>query len=203
VSHAAFAHTVVDSRGGPIIEESVGGRTFRVHASAFWQVHREAPAAFVSTVSEFADLSAGESLADLYSGSGLFAGCLAAAVGESGRVVAVESVVDAVRDARRSLSDLPHVELVTADVNRWLAENTEVFDVVVLDPPRAGLGLASVPDVARAARRSLVYVACEPSALARDCAALAGHGWRLTRLRCLDAFPMTSHLECIALFERA
>lgn len=202
VSHTPTDHTVVDSRGGPITSESVKGRTFRIHASSFWQVHRGAPASLVDAVASYATLSAGESVADLYSGSGLFSGCLAPEVGEQGRVVAVESAVDAVRDARRSLADLPQVELVTADVADWLVGNRDVFDVVLLDPPRAGLGLNSVPHLARAARRAIVYVACESSALARDCAALRGQGWDMTSLTCLDLFPMTHHVESVALFVR-
>jgi tRNA/tmRNA/rRNA uracil-C5-methylase (TrmA/RlmC/RlmD family) len=75
-------------------------------------------------------------------------------------------------------------------------------DVVVLDPPRTGAGREVVAQVASLGARAVAYVACDPAALARDTAYLAEHGYTLQALRAFDAFPMTHHLECIALFER-
>lgn len=197
-------HVVVDPRNGPMIDEKVLDRTWHIHAGSFWQVHKRAPETFVRAVRDFASLNSGESLLDLYSGAGLFAASLAQDVGEDGHVVAVESSIDAVRDARRSCSDLPQLDLVTSDVSKWVnAHQNEKFDVVVLDPPRSGAGMANVALVAAMAKRAIVYVACEPSALGRDTAVLRQAGWQLTGLRGFDAFPMTSHVECIALFEPA
>ena len=193
-------HVVVDKRGGPWLEERVIDRKWRIHAGSFWQVHKDAPATFVSRVREFSSLRAGDSLLDLYAGSGLFAANLTEDVGESGTVVAVESSVDAVRDARRSCSDLPQLELVTADVARWVTNCDERFTVVVLDPPRAGAGLNVINRVAQIAQKAIVYVACDPSALGRDTKYLAEAGWTLQRIVAYDAFPMTSHVECIARF---
>lgn len=196
-------NVVVDPRNGPIIDEQVFDRRWHIHAASFWQVHKHAPEVFVETVRDFALLQPNETLLDLYSGAGLFAASLAKDVGDNGEVIAVESGIDAVRDARRSCSDLPQLDLITADVTKWLnANSSEKFDVIILDPPRAGAGQANVATVAGMAERAIVYVACEPSALARDTAVLIEHGWHLTRLRAFDAFPMTSHVECIALFTR-
>jgi len=195
-------HVVVDARGGPWLDEVVDTRTWRIHASSFWQVHKDAPAKFVEVVRGMASLQQGESVLDLYSGSGLFAASLASDVGESGDVVAVESSIDAVRDARRSCSDLSQLELITSDVAKWVAQCDEEFDVVVLDPPRAGAGLNVISDVARLAKRSVVYVACDPSSLGRDTKYLSDLGWTMTSLVGLDAFPMTAHVECIARFTR-
>ena len=195
-------HVVVDPRNGPMVDEKVFDRTWHIHAGSFWQVHKAAPETFVAAVRNFAVLNPGESLLDLYSGAGLFAASLAKEVGDDGQVVAVESSIDAVRDARRSCSDLPQLDLVTSDVSKWVnAHQSEQFDVVVLDPPRSGAGMANVALVAGMAKRAIVYVACEPSALGRDTAVLRDAGWKLTGLRGFDAFPMTSHVECIALFE--
>jgi len=196
-------HVVVDPRNGPIVDEQVHGRTWHIHAASFWQVNERAPETFVSTVREMADLRPGESLLDLYSGAGLFAASLAADVGPSDEVIAVESSVDAVRDARRSCSDIAQLQLVTADVNRWvLANSKELFDVVVLDPPRAGAGIETVGLISHMAKQRIIYVACEPSALARDTAVLLSMGWHLEKLVAYDAFPMTAHVETIALFMR-
>jgi len=197
-------HVVVDGRGGPWLDERVGDRSWRIHASSFWQVHKDAPEVFVDAVRKFAALQPGQSVLDLYAGSGLFAASLCGDVGERGSVVAVESSIDAVRDARRSCSDLPQIDLVTADVNKWLSANkNEKFDVVVLDPPRAGAGAAVIEKVAQMAKYAIVYVACDPSSLARDTALLANEGWTLRKLRGFDAFPMTSHVECVAAFVRS
>ena len=154
-------------------------------------------------VLRLARVAAGDTVLDLYSGAGLFAGCIAAAEPGVAEVVAVESSIDAVRDARRSLSDLGTVTLVTADVPSWLGEHAaDVFDVVVADPPRAGVGQESARIMAAMARRAIVYVACEPSSLARDTQILRECGWELRILTAFDAFPMTSHVECVALFTR-
>jgi len=193
-------HVVVDQRGGPWLDEKVAHRKWRIHAKSFWQIHEGAPEAFVEVVRSMAGLRPGESLLDLYSGSALFAASLASDVGEKGTVVAVESAIDPVRDARRSCSDLPQLDLVTSDVAKWVKANTEQFDVVVLDPPRAGAGLDVIEAIGKLARRSIIYVACEPSALARDTRVLLDQGWQLDRLEGFDAFPMTSHVECFALF---
>lgn len=197
-------HVVVDPRNGPMVDEKVFDRVWHIHAGSFWQVHKSAPETFVAAVRDFAQLRTGETLLDLYSGAGLFAASLAQDVGETGQVVAVESSIDAVRDARRSCSDLPQLELVTSDVSKWVTTHQhDAFDVVVLDPPRSGAGMANVALVAAMAKRAIVYVACEPSALARDTAVLREAGWQMTGLRGFDAFPMTSHVECIAVFEPA
>ena len=116
--------------------------------------------------------------------------------------MAVESVIDSMRDARRSCSDLPQMDLITADVSKWITQIDEDFEVVILDPPRAGAGLEVITELDRITKRAIVYVACEPSALGRDAKYLADTGWSMTQLVGLDAFPMTGHVECIALFER-
>jgi tRNA/tmRNA/rRNA uracil-C5-methylase (TrmA/RlmC/RlmD family) len=197
---------LVDQRGGPWLDEIVEDRKWRIHAGSFWQVHKKAPEVFVRTVREMAQLAAGDSLLDLYSGAGLFAACLAKDVTSSGSIIAVESSIDAVRDARRSCSDLANLELVTADVSKWLrvnsATNKDRFKVVILDPPRTGAGEEVISAIADCARETIVYVACDPAALGRDTGYLAQHGWQLIELVGFDAFPNTSHVECIAKFTK-
>jgi tRNA/tmRNA/rRNA uracil-C5-methylase (TrmA/RlmC/RlmD family) len=197
---------LVDQRGGPWLDEVVEDRRWRIHAGSFWQVHKKAPEVFVNTVRKMAQLGAGDTLLDLYSGAGLFAACLAKDVTSAGTVIAVESSIDAVRDARRSCSDLANLELITADVAKWLRDNRSAnkdrFKVVILDPPRTGAGADVIAAIADCAKETIVYVACDPAALGRDTGYLAQHGWRLIELVGLDAFPNTSHVECIAKFSR-
>ncbi len=167
--------------------------------SGFWQVHPAAADTLVSAVLDGLEPRPGERVADLYSGVGLFSGALAARVGPTGHVVAVESDPVAVADAAVNLADLPQVALVADRVDRALeADAVGGRDLVVLDPPRTGARREVVAAVAALAPRAVAYVACDPAALARDIAFFAGEGYVLQSLRAFDLFPMTHHVECVA-----
>lgn len=182
--------------------------TYRVSAAGFWQVHREAPALLAARVLEAVGDVTGATVLDLYSGAGLFSTPLAAAVGPQGRLVAVEGDEQAVRDARRNAHGLPQVELHAGDVldvltgRRGSAPPTAAADVVVLDPPRTGAGRRVLDAVASLAPRRIVYVACDPAALARDVALLGERGWSHVTVRGYDLFPMTHHVEAVAVLDR-
>ena len=183
----------------------VAGRqyTWRVAGDGFWQVHRGAPAALAGAVLDAVGPVVGEQVVDLYSGAGLFAVPLADEVGPGGRVVALEGDARAAQDARRNLHDRGHVDLHLGGVRDVLASGVvERADVVVLDPPRVGAGRAVIESVAALAPRRVVYVACDPAALARDVGYLGGLGYPMSGLRAFDLFPMTHHVECVATFDR-
>lgn len=198
---------VVERRGrtsydGPrVLHERAAGRGWEVTGSGFWQVHPGAAAALVAAVLEALGPRPGEQALDLYSGVGLFSGTIAERLGESGRVIAVEGDRVAVEDARRNLADLPQVEHVQDRVDRVLGRGGlgKSIDLVVLDPPRTGAKSKVVNAVAALGPRAVAYVACDPAALARDVATFAERGYRLARLRAFDLFPMTHHVECVAL----
>jgi tRNA/tmRNA/rRNA uracil-C5-methylase (TrmA/RlmC/RlmD family) len=116
-------------------------------------------------------------------------------------VVLVEAARPAVIDAEANLADLPQVRCVANRVERALVIGAlgDDPDVVVLDPPRKGAGRVVVDAIAGRRPARVIYVACDPAALARDLATFAGHGYHLDRLRAFDAFPMTHHVECVAL----
>jgi tRNA/tmRNA/rRNA uracil-C5-methylase (TrmA/RlmC/RlmD family) len=186
-------------------ERHAGGRDWEVEGTGFWQVHPAAADALVAAVSGLAAVRTGETVLDLYAGVGLFGGALAPAAGPRGRVVCVEADAAACAAAADNLADLPQAEVWQGEVDAeglggLLAELGTPPDVVVLDPPRAGAGRAVSAVLATAGARAVVYVACDPAALGRDTAVLVGAGHRLTALRAFDAFPMTSHVECVALF---
>ena len=177
---------------------SVLGHEFSVGDDGFWQVHPGAPQALVETVVDFLTPRAGESVLDLYAGVGLFARFLADAVGPGARVLAVEGNRRAAEHAAVNLGD--RAEVAAGSVDRVLAAAyDEPFDLVVLDPPREGAKRTVVEQVVARSPRAVAYVACDPAALARDVAIFAEHDYRLDRLRALDLFPMTSHVECVAL----
>jgi len=178
--------------------ETAVGRTWRIPQGGFWQVHPGAPQALADAVAEYADVDASDSCLDLYCGVGLFTAVLAARA-PSGRVIGVESSAAAAAAARSNLADLGNVTIHTGRVDRWLVRAKPRADVVVLDPPRKGAGRAVVDGIAATAARRVVHVACDPSALARDISLLSDHGYRLEAMRAFDLFPMTAHVECVAL----
>jgi tRNA/tmRNA/rRNA uracil-C5-methylase (TrmA/RlmC/RlmD family) len=189
-------------------ERRAGGRDWEVQGTGFWQVHPGAADALVSAVAGFAAVRPGETVLDLYAGAGLFGGALGPATGEGGRVVCVEADPAACAAADANLADLPQAEVWQGEVDAegladLVAELGGGPDVVVLDPPRAGAGAGVSREIAATGARAVVYVACDPAALARDVAAFGAAGYRLTALRGFDAFPMTAHVECVALLEPA
>jgi len=193
--------TVRGGRGA--VTERVLAADFRVSGSGFWQVHPDAAATLVEAVIEAAEVTEGDTVLDLYAGVGLFTTFLADEAGEEGVVVSVESDRGASRDARRNLHDFPQVRLVGETVERALPSGAlgESADVVVLDPPRTGAKKA-VAGIVELAPRRIVYVACDPAALARDLASFAARGYVLDGLRAFALFPMTHHVECVAVLVR-
>ena len=181
-------------------EAVAAGRTWQIPEDGFWQVHPGAPDTLVDTVLDFLDVRSADRCLDLYAGVGLFAGALAPLV-RDGEVVAVESHAAAAEAARHNLADFGNVTVVSDQVSRWLARTRGDADLVVLDPPRKGAGQAVVERLVAIEPRQVAYVACEPAALARDIGAFMANGWELTRLRAFDLFPMTSHVECVALLQ--
>ena len=187
-------------RGRPGVREEAVGRTWRVSGSGFWQVHPAAADLFSSVVLGMLEPRPGEHALDLYSGVGLFAAVLAGPLGPGGRVEAIEADRVAVEDARHNLSDLTTVVAREGRVEDVLKKSgLRKADLVVLDPPRAGAGADVVRWIASLSPRAVAYVSCDPASLARDVDRFAGLGYALTQLRAFDAFPMTQHVECIAL----
>ncbi|GIG29946.1 class I SAM-dependent RNA methyltransferase [Cellulomonas marina] len=207
-------------------EVRVRGTTYRyrVQAAGFWQVHRRAPEVLTAAVLDGLGDVTGATVLDLYAGAGLFTAVLADAVGAAGRVVGVEGDERAVRDARRTLHDRPQVLLRTGEVGDVLTRAgadadagapadgaadggagalPDAVDAVVLDPSRAGAGRRVLDAVAALAPRRVVHVACDPAALARDVGLLVGHGYRLDDVQGYDLFPMTHHVEAVAVLTRA
>jgi tRNA/tmRNA/rRNA uracil-C5-methylase (TrmA/RlmC/RlmD family) len=191
----------------PPIAERVGERTFSLEATGFWQVHPSAPDVLTAAVRAALDPVRFDPRAgnlDLYGGVGL----LAAAVGDAGgpgtRVTTVEADRAASRHAGSNLASWRGATAVSARVDAFLAREREQRPgaTVVLDPPRSGAGRAVVEAVAALGPARVVYVACDPVALARDLATFAEHGWSPVRFEALDLFPNTHHLEAVVALDR-
>jgi len=182
--------------------ENVGENTFQVSHSSFWQSHKLAPAVLTDAVMQFAEIQSGDQVLDLYGGVGLFTAAALSAVGPSGRVDLVEASSSAIGDAKINFENVPNVNIYLGDVAKIMPRIGSA-DVVILDPPREGAGQLVLRQISALDPQRIVYVACDPAALARDCAFANDLGWQLTNVRAFDLFPMTHHIEMVALFTRS
>jgi len=191
-------------RGPDHVIFDVLGKQFEVHAGVFWQVHPKAAAVLTTAVLEGLAPRTGERVSDLYAGAGLFTVAMARAVGPTGVVTAVERSGPAVADLKRNTNGLAQVEVVRADVTpATVARRLGQPDLVILDPARSGAGrdvMAALCALDPAPRR-IAYVSCEPAPFARDLKVMVEAGWNLRSLRAFDLFPMTEHVELVAILE--
>jgi len=187
------------TEGSHVLHEDVAGRSLEVSQESFWQSHKDAPEALTSAVLDFANIREGDRVLDLYGGVGLFTAALIPYVGDTGSIELYEGSKSATGDAKRNFADDKNVKVITGDVAQLLPRVTSA-DVVVLDPPRDGAGKIVLSEIARIKPRAVVYVACDPAALARDSAYFSELGYSLHKIRAFDLFPMTHHIECVALY---
>ena len=205
------ARLVIDTQSPTVVTETVGDRTFSVDDNGFWQVHRAAPVVLTAAVQDLVDRDRldpdGQHL-DLYGGVGLLAAALGDLVGPKARLTSVESAPRATEHAQENLAEWIGARAETGRVDRWLQRTVDTVSqqergrlragTVVLDPPRAGAGRDVVVQIAALQPAQVVYVACDPVALARDVATFADLGYGLEALRAFDIFPHTHHLEAVA-----
>lgn len=177
---------------GVVVTELVAGRRYQVGAEGFWQAHTQAPRVLQEAVLAGLRPQSGEVAFDLFCGVGLFAGGLADA---GCRVWGIEGDPSAVRWARRNV---PQGRFVAGDVLRRLGRLPRRADLVVLDPPRAGAGPALIEAIASLGARAIAYVACDPAALGRDLRIAERQGLAVASIRAFDLFPMTHHVESLA-----
>ncbi len=206
-----------DRRGKPKrpprgeVAEVVEGREFTLEQGGFWQVHANAARTLYRAVQDAIDAAAFDPRAanlDLYGGVGLLAAAVGDRFGETVRITTVEADERATDHAAANLADWVGASAVTARVDRFVqglvatasrAERDALArSTVVLDPPRSGAGRAVIEALGELRPRQLVYVACDPVALARDVGYLREAGYALEELRAFDLFPNTHHVEAVA-----
>jgi 23S rRNA (uracil1939-C5)-methyltransferase len=182
--------------GPGFLDSQSGATTYRVGHFSFFQVNR-----FLSDdlAREVTDGEEGKLALDLFAGVGLFSVPLAK---RFGHVLAVESNPAASRDLEANSRASAGIEIRTADVEQFLAKYRGQPDLIVLDPPRAGLGQGEREHLLRISPERITYVSCEPPTLARDLAALTGGGYEITAIHLLDLFPQTFHMEAVVRLRR-
>ena len=191
-------------KGSAVLEEELSGLRFRISPDAFFQTNTEMAERLYGNAVELAGLSGREKVLDLFCGIGTIALVLALDAGEVwGVEIVEEAVADAIENAR--LNGIDNTNFFAGDVRlamRPLLEQSGSPDVVVVDPPRAGLSQKVVRRVLEAEARRIVYVSCNPTTLAPNARQLADAGYELKTVRPVDMFPQTPHIECVALLER-
>ena len=191
--------------GTPQLRERVRGLDFLVSPEAFFQTNTEMAERLYEVAAEFAQLRGHERVFDLYCGIGTIGLTMAARARELVGVEIVEpAVADAIENAR--INDVLNARFYAGDIRlamRDLVEQAGRPDVVVVDPPRAGLSAKVVRRILEAGPSRLVYVSCNPTTLAPNAAQMVEAGYRLVRVRPVDMFPQTPHIECVALLERS
>jgi len=186
------------------LEEELCGLTFRISPHAFFQTNTEMAERLYGLVGEYAALAGFERVYDLYCGIGTIGLTLAPRAGELWGLELIEpAIADAIANAK--LNEIDNVRFFAGDVRlalRELVEKASRPDVMVVDPPRAGLSAKVVRRVIEASPKRIVYVSCNPTTLAPNAAQLVEAGYVLRRVRPVDMFPQTPHIECVALLER-
>jgi 23S rRNA (uracil1939-C5)-methyltransferase len=208
-------HTAIDGPSGGTdgptgvlgeehLEEELGGLRFQISHAAFFQTNTDMAERLYAIAAEYAALDGSERVFDLYCGIGTIGLTLAQSAGEVWGIETVpEAVTDAERNARRN--GIANARFVTADARlgiRPLLEEAGKPDVLVVDPPRAGLSKKVVRRLIECDAPRIVYVSCNPTTLAPNAAQLAEAGYELRRVAPVDMFPQTPHVECVALLER-
>jgi 23S rRNA (uracil1939-C5)-methyltransferase len=208
-------HTVIEGPGsgtdGPTgalgeerLAEELCGLRFEISHNAFFQTNTEMAEVLYGIAARYAGLSGGERLFDLFCGIGTIGLVLAR---DAGEVWGIENVPEAITDAERNAraNGIANARFCAADARlgiRPLIEDAGRPDVVIVDPPRAGLSNKIVRRLIECEARRIVYVSCNPTTLAPNAAALAEAGYTLRRVKPVDMFPHTHHVECVALLER-
>lgn len=218
---AGVLHTLNDDKGDRVearsgsssliygvdhIVERINGLDFSISMSSFFQTNPKSAEKLYAEVIDFVGVPDKEDgvVMDLFCGTGTIAQLLAKRSGHS--VIGVDIVEQAIVDARRNaeMNQLTNVDFIAADVGKFLNEHPEYngrIAALVLDPPRAGIAPKTLQKVIALNAMRIVYVSCNPATQARDAQTLAEAGYVMTRIKLVDQFPHTAHVEAVACFE--
>ena len=195
-SSVAVGESEVLVAGEPFLKERIGSFEFIISANSFFQTNSVGAQTLYDKTREYAELQGHETVLDLYSGTGTIAIYLAETANQ---IIGIEQVESAVRNAERNcrINHVSNCRFVQGDIKDKLPQLTEKPQVVVIDPPRAGMHKDVIQQVLRLAPERIVYVSCNPASLARDAAILA-EAYDLLEVQPVDMFPHTYHIEAVA-----
>ena len=190
--------------GADTLEDELCGLTFRLSVPSFYQVNRDQAEVLYRKAVEYAGLTGGELVVDLYCGAGTITQVMA---GGAGRVIGAEIVPEAIEDARENArrNGIENVEFFCGDAAQLAADFAGRGlrpDVICVDPPRKGLAPEAIAAAAQMAPQRVVYVSCDPGTLGRDVKRFAEYGYRVQRAAACDLFPRTRHIETVVLLSQ-
>ncbi len=190
--------------GADTLEDELCGLTFRLSVPSFYQVNRDQAEVLYRKAVEYAGLTGGELVVDLYCGAGTITQVMA---GGAGRVIGAEIVPEAIEDARENArrNGIENVEFFCGDAAQLAADFAGRGlrpDVICVDPPRKGLAPEVIAAAAQMAPQRVVYVSCDPGTLGRDVKRFAEYGYRVQRAAACDLFPGTRHIETVCLLSK-
>ncbi len=190
--------------GNGYIEDSLCGCTFRISPNSFYQINPAQTEKLYSLAVEYAGLTGKERVIDAYCGTGTI-GIIASKT--AGEVIGAELNAAAVRDARANaqLNAAKNINFVCADAGEFMrdmASQGEKADVVFMDPPRAGSDKRFLSSVITLSPEKIVYISCNPETLARDLRYLTNNGYKVKKIKPVDQFPFTHHIECVCLLSK-
>ena len=189
--------------GEDTIEDILLGRRYRISPLAFYQVNPIQCEKLYKTAIEFADLSGNEEVWDICCGIGT----IALSVASSAKLVhGVEIVPQAIDDAKYNAkaNEVSNADFVCADATEYLMSNAEKItaDVIIVDPPRKGMEEDALNAIVKVSPEKIVYVSCDPATLARDAKYLCDNGYQIERIRPVDMFPHSVHVETVCLLSK-
>ena len=190
--------------GRGFIEDTICGMKFRISSKSFYQINPQQAATLYKKAIEMAEFKGEERVIDAYSGVGTISLIVS---GEVKEVIGVEINSDGVRDAIKNAQNnkVDNVYFHRADAGEFmleLAEKDEKIDAVIMNPPRAGSDEIFLSSMLRLSPEKIVYISCNPETLARDLDYLEGNGYKVNKIKAVDMFPQTKHIECVALIEK-
>jgi len=185
--------------GSDELKEVVDDNTYTISPKSFWQSHKNAPRLLLQQVRKYAKIKLGDRICDLYGGAGLFTAPMAKLTGEAGEVHLIERDNDCIKDAKKMFKTKKNIIIHHGKVEQKLGKIKNI-DIIILDPPRNGAGKQVIHQIIDKKPKSIVYVSCDPTSLARDTKILIDNNYTLSNVLGLDLYPMTHHIECIASF---
>lgn len=185
--------------GKDALHEELRGRLFRISPQAFFQVNTVMAETLIELVERYLAPRPSDILLDAFGGVGTFGLSFAARVA---RVIEIEEAKAAVNDAKANAVELTNVEFYRGKVEEVLPKLKTKIDLVIADPPRAGIASTALDAIITQSPRTIVYVSCDPATLARDARRLVDGGYRLREVQPIDMFPHTYHVESVSWFEK-
>ena len=198
INISQFGKTVSGSNN---LREVVDDNKYEISPQSFWQSHKNAPRLLLEQVIKFANIKKSQKICDLYGGVGLFTLPISKLTGENGEVHLIEMDNICIKDASKMFGDVKNIFIHHGKVEQKLGSIKKI-DTIILDPPRNGVSKQVINQMIEKKPKSIIYVSCNPSTLARDSKNLLDNKYALSNIVGLDLFPMTHHIECVAYFTK-